>query len=206
MYTLKFLIPSIQKEPHLKISTRQSNALRSGDLVFIFTLNHSYYRHDLFRRPFHYHHVWWTTKRRCKKSYFDNVERTKTTNNFVLDSWSIDFNQYLAICPRISQFWHCQSQKTRNDRIMCVSKMTFFATFDEKDDFTNCDFWRANLLQPNFSWAGISQNIHQNYVVSADMFMLPIFYNIVRLFRSTSHSSFSKIFYRRHKKDLTNVF
>ena len=63
MYASKFLISSIQNLTHLGIFIRQSNALRSGDLAYFFTLNHTYHNPIPFRRSFHYHHVCCTTKR-----------------------------------------------------------------------------------------------------------------------------------------------
>jgi hypothetical protein len=57
MYTLKFLISSVQQMLHPAICIWHVNALRSGGLVIIFTLNHAYHDHIPFRRHFHYHHV-----------------------------------------------------------------------------------------------------------------------------------------------------
>jgi hypothetical protein len=48
MYTLKFLISSLQNLVHLGISIRQSKTLGSGDLLFIFTVNHAYCRSHRF--------------------------------------------------------------------------------------------------------------------------------------------------------------
>ena len=126
MYTLKILISPFQICTHLAICIRHVNALRSRSWVFIFTLNHTYHDQIPFRRHFHYHPVCSATKRRYKKWHFDNVQITKTTKIFDLDSWSINFIRYFPIDRKTSHFWHCQSKKTTCDAFVCVSLFILF--------------------------------------------------------------------------------
>mgnify|MGYP006108608711 CR=1 FL=1 len=100
--------------------------------------------HIPFRRPFHYHHVCWTTKRRCKKWHFDNVERTKTTNKKHLDSSYIGFFVILRLIVTPVIFDLVRAKKQHMTWSWVCLKSSLFATFDEKDDLSNCDIGRAN--------------------------------------------------------------
>ena len=94
--------------------------------------------HIPFRRHFHYHHIWWTTKRRCKKWHFDNVERSKTTNKSYLESWYVDYNLFCNF-PNVSSFSRWLSKKNNISCLMWVclkvSKTMLFRSIWRKRRF-----------------------------------------------------------------------
>jgi len=164
-----------------------------------FTFNHSIYGHIPFRRPFHYHHTWWTTKRRYN-FFFDNVEKPKTTNKIDLDSWHVDYD-LLAIRRTSIHFLILSEQKNNiSCHDGCVQKCLkrcFFGAFDEKDNLSTCDSWCNDLFL-------ISSVVHDSLRIDikttfsvwkrVDCQHFRILYVY---FRSTSHTSYSRLFHRR---------
>lgn len=87
-----------------------------------------------------------------------------------------------------------------------VSKMFLFQSIWRKRRFIKLWFLMWLSVFDQFCCAWFTQNILQNYVLSVETCWLPTFHDIIRLFRSTSHSSYFRKFHRNHKYDPTNMF
>ena len=86
-------------------------------------------------------------------------------------NWSRNY-QLLTLSEQKSNKWYFDGVD---------SNVAFSEPLSKKNDLLNYDFWRSNIVTKPSPGYG-TRNIYRNYAVSADMFMLPIFYDIVRLF------------------------
>jgi len=193
-------------EPSLEISTRQSNTLRSGGLAFIFTLSHSDYTVTS-----HFDLLFIITM--CVERQNVVAKSNISTMLKNLKPRTISFSTRGMLIPIFWQFVEGLAiidvvrAKKQHMIVSCKwSLFTLFRSLCRKRRFIKLWFLMQWSIFDQFYWAWFTQNRHQNYVVSVETCWLPIFHDIVRLFRSTSHSSYFRLFHRRQKQDPTNMF